>query len=77
MADWGALPDDVDDLRACLFLEHRRERFVSHSVGLSEPDENGTRTFLNDETESSRRQERYVRALTQHIRDIVESRARS
>ena len=26
----GTLPAEIDDLRACLFLEHRRERFVEH-----------------------------------------------
>ena len=71
-AEDGSLPADIDHLRACLFLAHRRERFVDLDiVGLSEPDERGVRTILHGETPASREHERYKHALIQRIAEIL------
>lgn len=72
----GVLPDDVDALRACLALEHRRERFVDLDVvGLSEPDERGVRTLQHGPTSERDEHERYKRALVLRIVELVRAAA--
>jgi hypothetical protein len=66
------LPDEVDELRACLFCEFRMDRFNwGDDVTLSEPDESGTRTVIpNPDFEKSPTQ-RYRRAVVARIRELV------
>lgn len=73
----GRLPENVEDLRACLFVEFRRERFVdldgtarvtrSDGTVLHEPDP-------SKETPARAEQERYKRALAAHIADMLRRR---
>ena len=52
----GDLPSDLDDLRGCLFLEFRSDRFAwGDDVMLSEPDEHGVRHIMETRTSTIRR----------------------
>lgn len=71
----GALPDDIDDLRACLFLEFRSDRFTwGDDVVLSEPDAEGVRTFLPNPDFESTPTYSYRRAIISRLRQLVELR---
>ncbi len=73
----GTLPDDLDDLRACLFLEHRRERFVELDEVFTIWDPDGTLVHEADPeriTPARREQERYKRALLARIAVLLDER---
>jgi len=69
----GELPAEVDDLRACLFLEFRADRFTwGDDVTLSEPDAEGVRHVIpNPDLESSPTQ-RYRRAIIEQLRRLLD-----
>lgn len=70
----GTLPDDIDDLRACLFLEHRRERFVELDDVFSVWDRDGNLIHEADPervTPARREQERFKRALVGRIEVLL------
>ena len=70
----GTLPADIDDLRACLFLEHRRERFVEHDDVFTVWDRDGNLVHEADPervTPARRAQERYKRALLARIAALL------
>lgn len=69
----GELPDAIDDLRACLFLEFRADRFTwGDDVTLSDPVSEGVRHVVpNPDFESSPTQ-RYRRAVIAKIRDVLQ-----
>ncbi len=73
----GALPEDVDDLRACLFVEYRRERFVEFDDVLRVTAPDGTVLHEPDPstvTPARAEQERYKRALADRIADLLRRR---
>jgi hypothetical protein len=74
-SETGELPDDIDDLRACLFVEFRADRFTyGDEVMLGEPDAEGVRCIVaNPDFESSPTQ-RYRRAIIARLRQLLESR---
>ena len=70
----GTLPADLDDLRACLFLEHRRERFVEHDDVFTVWDADGTLIHEADPervTPARREQQRYKLALLDRIAALL------
>jgi hypothetical protein len=73
----GTLPDKLDDLRACLFLEHRRERFVELDDVFSVWDADGRLIHEADPeriTPERREQERYKGALVTRIAALLSER---
>ena len=73
----GALPDDLDDLRACLFLEHRRERLVELDDVFTVWDRDGSLIHKADPdrvTPQRAEQERFKRALVSGISALVGER---
>lgn len=69
------LPDDVDDLRACLFLEFRADRFTwGDDVMLSEPDSEGVRHIVDDPHFTSSPTQRYRRAILARLRQLLHDR---
>jgi ADP-ribosylglycohydrolase len=67
-----ALPDDIDDLRACLFCEFRMDRFTwGDDVTLSEPDDEGVRHIIGNPDFESSPTQRYRRAVIARIRDLL------
>ena len=71
------LPVDLDDLRACLFLEHRRERFVELDDVFSVWDREGNLIHEADPqrvTPARAEQERFKRALVEEIGELLASR---
>jgi len=70
------LPDDLDDLRACLFLEFRADRFTwGDDVTLSEPDAEGVRHIVGNPDFESSPTQRYRRAVLAHLRELVNPQA--
>lgn len=69
----GELPDAIDDLRACLFLEFRADRFTwGDDVTLSEADEKRVRHVIaNPDFERSPTQQ-YRRAIIAEVRRLLE-----
>jgi ADP-ribosyl-[dinitrogen reductase] hydrolase len=73
----GDLPDDVDDLRACLFLEFRRDRFTwGEDVTLSEHDGDGVRHVVANPDFENTFTNGYRRALVSRLRELLEARQR-
>ncbi len=73
----GTLPGDVDDLRACLFCEYRRERFVEHDDVFSVWDRDGNLVHEADPdrvTPARRAQELYKRAVFDRIAQLLVER---
>ena len=73
----GTLPDDLDDLRACLFLEHRRERFVELDDVISIWDPDGTLVHEADPervTPERAAQDRYRSAVVARIAELLDER---
>ena len=73
----GTLPDDLDDLRACLFLEHRRERFVELDDVFSIWDPDGTLVHEADPeriTPERAAQDRYRSAVVARIAARIDER---
>lgn len=71
----GQLPAAIDDLRACLFLEFRGDRFTwGDDVAISEPDAEGVRHIVgNPDFETSPTQQ-YRRAVIARIRELLGER---
>lgn len=77
MAD-GTLPDDVDLLRAILFVEFRIDRFTyGDEVTLSEPDAEGVRHVVNNPDFEESVTARYRRALVGRIMELAAAYAYS
>lgn len=71
MAD-GTLPDDIDLLRAILFVDFRIDRFTyGDEVTLSEPDAEGVRHVLNNPDFEETLTARYRRALVGRVRELA------
>ncbi len=71
----GALPNDIDELRACLFCEFRMDRFAwGDDVTLSEPDGEGVRHIVNNPDFESSPTQQYRRAVIARIRELLTSR---
>jgi hypothetical protein len=70
------LPHDVDDLRACLFLEFRADRFTwGDDVMLSEPDADGVRHIVGNPDFASSPTQRYRRAVLDRLRELLAQRS--
>lgn len=68
----GSLPDDLDLLRAILFVEFRIDRFTyGDDVIISEPDEEGVMHVLNNPNFEETVTARYRRALVAKIRELA------
>lgn len=65
--DRGELPDDVEDLRACLYLEHRRDRFTWSDFE-EVADARSNLAFVATEGENHRRGDVHKRALVRAVR---------
>jgi len=66
------LPDDVDELRACLFCEFRMDRFSwGDDVSLSEADAEGVRHIINNPDFESTPTQRYRRAVLDRLRELL------
>ena len=75
--DAGELPEDVDDLRACLFIEFRRERFLELDDVMTVTAPDGTIIHEPDpstETAARSEHERYKRVLADRIADMLRRR---
>ena len=71
----GSLPEDIDALRACLFLERRRERFVELDDVFTVWDRDGNVKHEADPervTPARREQERFKRAHVDRIGVLLE-----
>ena len=70
------LPNDVDDLRACLFCEFRMDRFSwGDDVTLSEADAEGVRHIINNPDFESSPTQRYRRAVLDRLRELLGQRS--
>ena len=70
----GDLPSDLDDLRGCLFLEFRRDRFTwGDDVMLSEPDEHAVRHIVENPSFDRSSTQEYRRAIVARIRELLAS----
>lgn len=70
----GDLPSDLDDLRGCLFLEFRSDRFTwGDDVMLSEPDEHGVRHIIGNPNFDDSPTQKYRRRIVARIRGLLAS----
>jgi hypothetical protein len=68
----GELPHDLDDLRGCLFLEFRSDRFTwGDDVMLSDPDEHDVPHIINNPNLENSPTQQYRRAIIARIRELV------
>jgi hypothetical protein len=73
----GTLPDDLDDLRACLFPEHRRERFVELDDVFTAWDPDGSLVHEADPervTPERAAQDRYRSAVVARVAALLDER---
>lgn len=71
----GELPEDVDDLRACLFLAFRADRFTWGDEVAFAPDSEGVIHIGNNPDFDKSPTQRYRRAIISRIRERLDSRA--
>jgi hypothetical protein len=68
----GDLPDDLADLRGCLFCEFRMDRFVwGDDVVLSAPDADGVSHIVENPDFEGSATQKYRRAIVARIREIL------
>lgn len=70
----GVLPDDLGELRACLYIEQRRYRFTWIDVELERIAEGRYAIREDPNGPVHREQEAYERALVARIRELISRR---